>query len=100
MSENIIRDDLIEYAMAQLRKFRRALTGVEGTRFSDLGQLFACAKFRRALTGIWRLPDNSKRRGARFEASEGFNGRRRHALLRSRTIIRLREVPDGFKGHQ
>jgi len=28
-----------------------ALESVEGARFSDLGQLFACAKFRRALTG-------------------------------------------------
>jgi len=28
----------------------KALTGLEGARFSDLEQLFACAKFRRALT--------------------------------------------------
>ena len=45
--QSITAITLIEKWHRADRKFR-----VEGARFSDLGQLFACAKFRRALTGV------------------------------------------------
>ena len=62
----------------------KSITGVEGARFSDLGQLFACAKFRAGLKGVTEIakPDYG-------QLLEQWLG---HRWLRVRSACRGREA--------